>query len=79
MVFPYLGAGIGFASTDFSGAFRGSTGGVAYQAMGGVELRWQQLGAHVELKLLGARTEDDAGHEVDAGSRGLLLGVSLGF
>ena len=79
IVYPYLGAGIGFASTDFSGAFTGSTGGVAYQAMGGVEFRWQQLGAYTEVKFLGARTEDDSGNEVDAGSRGFFVGVSVRF
>jgi hypothetical protein len=79
IVYPYFGVGIGLASTDFSGAFTGSTGGVAYQAMGGVEFRWQQFGAYTELKFLGARTEDDAGNEVDAGSRGLLVGVSARF
>jgi opacity protein-like surface antigen len=79
IIYPYLGVGIGLASTDFSGAFSGSTGGVAYQAMGGVEFRWQQFGVYTELKFLGARTEDDAGNEVDAGSRGVLVGVSARF
>lgn len=79
IVYPYFGVGVGFASTDFSGAFSGSTSGIAYQAVGGVEFRWQQFGAYTELKFLGARTEDDAGNEVDAGSRGLFIGVSVRF
>ena len=79
IAYPYFGVGVGFARTDFSGAFSGSTGGIAYQAMGGVEFRWQSFGALTELKFLGARTEDDAGNEVDAGGRGLLIGVSVKF
>lgn len=71
---PYLGIGVGVARADFSGsAITGSTAGVAYQTMGGIEFRWRQVGVYTELKVFSAKTK------VDAGSRGLYVGASVLF
>jgi opacity protein-like surface antigen len=78
--YPYFGAGLGLAQADFSGAaVTGSVSGLAFQAMGGLELRWQHVGVYSEFKLLTAKPETDAGDKVDASSRGIYLGVSVMF
>lgn len=77
---PYLGAGVGVARTDFSGAaITGNTADYAIQAMGGLEIRWRQFGIYTELKEFSAKTKDDAGNKVDVSSRGLFVGASILF
>jgi len=76
---PYLGAGIGAASTSFSGAITGSAGGAALQGMAGVAIRWQQFGIYTEFKYARAEVEDAAGVKVDVSGTGLFAGVSAYF
>jgi hypothetical protein len=78
--YPYLGLGAGVARSEFSGAaLSGDTSGLAYQVMFGFEMRWRQISAFTELKRLSAKTEDDAGNSVEAGTRGLYIGASMLF
>lgn len=78
--YPYLGAGVGRASASFSGsAITGHTSNYAIQAMGGLEMRWRQIGVYTELKVFSAKTKDSADNEIDASSRGLFVGASVMF
>lgn len=78
--YPYLGAGIGAASANFSGsAISGNTADFAIQAMGGLEIRWDQFGVYTEYKMFSAKTKDSAGNKVNAGSRGVFVGASIMF
>ena len=79
IVQPYLGAGIGVASTSFSGAITGSAGGAAVQGMAGIAFRWQRVGAYTEFKYERAEIEDAAGEKVDASGTGLFAGMSVHF
>jgi len=77
---PYLGAGVGAARANFSGAaLSGDTSNYALQAMGGLEMRWERFGVYTELKVFSAKTKDDAGNTIDASSRGVFVGVSAMF
>jgi opacity protein-like surface antigen len=77
---PYLGAGVGAARANFSGAaLSGDTSNYALQAMGGLEMRWKQYGIYTELKEFSAKTKDDAGNTVDVSSRGVFVGISAMF
>ena len=79
IVQPYLGAGIGAASTSFSGAITGSAGGFALQGMTGIAFRWRQFGIYTEFKYERAEVEDAAGETVDASGTGLFAGMSVQF
>ena len=77
---PYIGAGLGAVSVDFSGdIITGSAGGFALQAIGGIEFRWDKVGLYTELKALHAEAEDDAGEKAKAGGSGVFAGVSISF
>ena len=77
---PYIGAGLGFATTDISGpSFGGNTSGVAYQLMAGLEYRSDSIGVFGEFKMLSADTEDDGGESVDVSGTGLFAGVAFHF
>lgn len=76
---PYLGAGIGAASTTFGGDITGSAGGAAIQGMAGIAFRWQQVGVYTEFKYESARVEDAAGVKVDVSGTGLFAGMSVYF
>ncbi len=76
---PYLGVGIGAASTSFSGAMTGSASGAAVQGMAGIAFRWQQIGIYTEFKYEHAEVEDEAGVKVDASGTGLFAGMSVYF
>ena len=79
IVQPYVGAGIGAASTSFSGAITGSAGGFALQGMTGIAFRWRQFGIYTEFKYERAEVEDAAGETVDASGTGLFAGMSVQF
>jgi hypothetical protein len=79
IVQPYLGAGIGAASSSFSGAVTGSAGGFALQGMTGIAFRWQHFGIHTEFKYERAEVEDAAGQTVDVSGTGLFAGASVQF
>ena len=76
---PYVGAGLGSAVADFSGAITGSTSGVALQAIGGVQWRRDRVALRAEYKYLKADTEDDSGQKVKMTGRGLFLGIGVYF
>jgi hypothetical protein len=76
---PYLGAGIGAASTNFGGDITGSAGGAAFQGMAGVAFRWQKVGVYTEFKFESAKVEDAAGVAVNVSGTGLFAGVSVYF
>jgi len=79
IVQPYLGAGIGAASSSFSGAITGSAGGFALQGMTGIAFRWRHFGIYTEFKYERAEVEDAAGAAVDLSGTGLFAGVSVQF
>lgn len=84
IVQPYVGAGLGAATTDFSGGVSGSAGGFAVQAMTGAAFRWQRFGLYTELKYQSAKTRGtDAltggSVPVDASGIGLFAGVDVHF
>lgn len=76
---PYVGAGAGFASTDFSGAISGSTSGFALQLTGGLQWRRGSFALRAEYKYLRAKTEDDTNQQVDASGSGLFFGAGFYF
>lgn len=78
-VYPYLGLGLGSAAVTLSGPIAGSSSGFALQGIGGVEWLWRRLGFYTQVKWLSARTEDDAGQEVDMSGRGIFAGLTLRF
>jgi hypothetical protein len=79
LVQPYLGAGLGAASTSFSGDITGSAGGFAIQGMAGIAFRWQHVGIYTEFKYERAEVEDSAGQAVDVSGTGLFAGMSVQF
>jgi hypothetical protein len=85
IVQPYLGAGIGAASTTFSSAvLNGSAGGFAIQGIAGIAFRWQKIGTYTEFKYVHAEvdgTDADTGASVpvDLSGTGLFAGVSVYF
>jgi opacity protein-like surface antigen len=80
-LYPYVGAGLGVASSSFSGDLTGNASGPAYQAMAGIEFRSKNIGLYTELKYLSSKTEDSANAKIKIGGTGknLGLGVSFGF
>lgn len=77
---PFIGAGIGYASTDISGpSIGGSTSGLAYQLMAGVEYRSANIGIFGEIKTIGADTESDNNESIDVSGTGFFAGVAFHF
>jgi opacity protein-like surface antigen len=76
--YPFVGAGIGFASAAYSGDLTGSAGGMAYQGLVGMEYRFESVGLRLEYKYLAA-TAGKSGAEVKVGGSGILAGVSIAF
>ena len=79
VIHPYIGAGAGVAVTDFSGTITGNSSGLALQAIGGIEFRWDKVGLYTEFKALSADTEDDLDHQVDVSGTGIFAGLSIYF
>jgi opacity protein-like surface antigen len=84
LVQPYVGGGLGLVNASFSAgggaaAITGNSSGFALQAVGGVAIRWQQVGIYTELKLQKAEAEDSSGESVDASGTSLFTGVSVHF
>jgi opacity protein-like surface antigen len=77
-LYPFVGAGIGYANASFSNGFTGETKGPAYQALAGAEFRFWQMGLYLQYKYL-TSTTGDPGKEVKVGGRGVLAGVSIAF
>ncbi len=79
MLRPFVGVGVGRAGTGFSGSVTGSTTGSATKFMGGLELRFDNVGLYLELNSVGADTKDTAGQTVKVGGTGKFVGVSVHF
>ena len=77
-LYPFVGAGIGYANAAFSDGFTGETKGPAYQALAGAEFRFKHIGLYLQYKYL-TSTTGNPGKEVKIGGRGILAGVSLVF
>lgn len=79
-VFPFVGAGVGFASVDFTGPGGSASGSdLAVQAMAGIEFRADKIGFYTEAKYLTSKPEDDFGAEIDVTGVGLFAGLSITF
>lgn len=76
---PYLGVGIGLASTSVSGAITGSTTGFAYQGLAGIEYRFATTGIFAEYKYVGVQTKSSNGQKIDASGSGIFLGAAFQF
>jgi opacity protein-like surface antigen len=76
--YPFVGAGVGLASTSYSGGLTGTATGFAYQGLAGMEFRFNRIGLNVQYKYLDATT-GDSGKEVEVGGSGILAGVSIAF
>jgi len=80
VVRPYIGAGIGVASVDFTGPGGSASGeDLALQAMGGIEFRGQKVGFYTEVKYLSSKPEDDVGANINVSGTGLFAGLSIFF
>lgn len=79
-VFPFVGAGLGLASVDFSGPGGSASGSdFAMQAMVGIEFRAEKIGFYTEAKYLTSKPEDDVGAEINVTGVGLFAGLSVMF
>ena len=77
---PYIGAGVGIATTDVSGpTVTGNTSGVAYQLLAGIEYRSRSIGGFGEIKYLGADTESNDNQSIDVSGTALLAGIAFHF
>lgn len=76
---PYLGAGLGAATTSVSGAIGGNTSGFAYEVMGGVEYRSQRFGVVGEVKYIGAKTKSSNDQDIDVSGTAILAGIVYHF
>lgn len=81
VVYPYLGVGLGYAESSFSGSARGNAGGFAYQGLAGVEVRFKYIGVNFGYKYLVAdvRSKNSLGKTETnpMGGSGTLLGLTV--
>jgi opacity protein-like surface antigen len=77
-LYPFVGAGVGLASTSYSGGLTGSATGLAFQGLAGMEFRFKPVGVYVQYKNLSAKT-GDSGKEIKVGGSGFLAGISISF
>jgi len=78
--YPFVGAGIGFTDTSYSGDLTGGSNGFAYQGLAGLEIRpFRHVGVYGSYKYLVSTTEDSAGEKVKVGGRAFMAGISLIF
>ena len=78
-LYPFLGVGLGFASSSFSGDFTGTASSFAFQGMAGADIRFSDsVGLYLEYKYLNAptRTKDQ---EIKASGSGIFAGLSFQF
>lgn len=80
VVYPYLGVGLGYAESSFSGNAKGDAGGFAYQGFAGVEVRFKYIGVNFGYKYLVAdvKSKNTLGKtETNSmGGSGTLLGLT---
>ena len=78
--YPFVGAGIGYASAAYGGDLTGKAAGPAYQGMTGAEFRFNKdVGVYVQYKHLVSTTDDGTGEKVKVGGGGVLAGLSILF
>jgi len=78
--YPFLGAGIGFTDTKYSGGISGDSSGFAYQGLAGMEIRpLRHVGLYLSYKQLLSTAEDKAGEKVKVGGRAFMGGMSIIF
>jgi len=77
-LYPFVGAGIGFANASYSEGLTGTASGLAFQALAGMEFRFNRIGVNVQYKYLDATT-GSSDKEVKVGGSGILAGVSFVF
>jgi hypothetical protein len=81
VVYPYLGVGLGYAWSSFSGSARGDAGGLAYQGLAGVEVRFRYVGVNVGYKYLvtDVRSKNSLGKTETnpMGGSGTLIGLTV--
>jgi len=77
-LYPFVGAGVGYAAAAFSDGFTGKTEGVAYQGLAGLEFRFKPIGFYAQYKYL-ASTTGDPGGQVKVGGSAVLAGISVFF
>ena len=79
-LYPFVGAGAGYAGASFSGDLTGKASGAAFQGMAGLELRITSgFGIYVEYKHLSSTASDSTSQKIKLGGSGVLAGVSLAF
>lgn len=79
-VLPYIGGGIGLASTDFTGPGGSASGDdLAFQILAGIEVRGRQAGLYTEVKHFISKPEDEFGDDIDVSGTGVFVGVSIYF
>ncbi len=77
---PYIGAGLGSASTEISGPnVAGDATGIAYQLLGGLEYRGDDVGFFGEIKYIDAAAESDNNETVDVSGIGIFAGFAFHF
>lgn len=77
--YPFVGAGVGFASAAYGGDLTGKASGTAYQGVAGVEFRFKDVGVYAQYKHLVSTTDDGAGEKVKVGGSGILAGLTILF
>jgi len=80
---PFIGAGLGVATTNVTGALDGSASGLAASFSVGAEIPFEYVGIHLEYKYLSATTDGETTGgdtaKFDVGGSGLFAGVSIHF
>jgi opacity protein-like surface antigen len=79
-LYPFVGAGAGYAGASFSGDLTGKATGAAFQGMAGLDMRITSgFGIYVEYKHLTSTVSDNTSQKIKLGGSGVLAGVSLAF
>jgi outer membrane protein W len=79
-LYPFVGAGLGYATSTFGGDFTGKAGSFAFQGMAGADIRFNDtVGLYLEYKFLNAPTRDKNNQEIKAGGTGIFAGLSFQF
>jgi opacity protein-like surface antigen len=77
--YPFIGAGVGFASASFAGDFQGKSSGPLFQGMLGADIRFGRVGLYLEYKYLSSTTSDSTNQKIKVGGSGFLAGLSVAF
>lgn len=76
---PFIGAGLGVATTDVSGTLSGSTADLAFTGLVGIEYRGENVGVVAEYRFISADTEDSNGAKIDVSASGIFAGLAIHF